>query len=131
MSCPGGGGRGYLLEATSKPPVAQRAGWISPSLVPVETFEKQLGVLAWALNDNMLGAGIVTMPMHTYNKGKLHLDQAKVLEPILLGNHNVDTTFSMLFNEVDARGQRPLTYHGRIVFASPIGDIKQFSFRQM
>ena len=94
----------------------------------VETLEKQLGILAWAINDNMTGAAIVAMPMHTYTKGRLHLEQAKLLEKLLQGNHNVDTTFSMLFGESDIRDHRPLTFYGRLVFASPIGDIKNSAF---
>ena len=100
----------------------------APSLVGAETVTKQAGLLSWALNENMAGAGIVVRPAYCYQRGHLVLEIQKLQKLLMDGNHNIDHGFSVLFTEQDSRDKRPLTYGGHIVFASPIGDINNSAF---
>ena len=68
-------------------------------------------------------AAVVINPAFTYNKGKLHLEEGKLVDLLAKGNHNLDWQFSVLFKEkTDDRDLRPMVYPGRFVFPSPLGD---------
>jgi hypothetical protein len=97
--------------------------WSSPCLIPVGNQDSQIGVLSWCLHDNMQSTSLVIYPVFTYMKGKLHLEEGKATTQLTKGNHNLDTTFSVVFKEqCDPRDLRPMVYPGRFVFASPLGD---------
>lgn len=100
--------------------------WAAPSLIPALVQESQIGMVTWALHDNMQSVAVVTAPVFTYNKGKLHLDETKMLEQLSKGNHNLDWQFSIQFKDrSDERDMRPLNYPGRFVFPTPLGDPKK------
>ena len=97
--------------------------WASPCLIPAANQSSQMGVLTWALHDNMQSLGVAVSPAFTYSKGKLHLEESKMIQQLSMGNHNLDVQFSILFkSQCDTRDQRPMVYPSRLVFPSPIGD---------
>ena len=100
--------------------------WASPSAIAVSVQESQLGTLTWALADNMQSVALALSPVFTYSKGKLHVEEAKMLDMLARGNHNLDWQFSVVFKEKsDERDLRPMVYPGRFVFPSPLGDPKK------
>ena len=95
--------------------------WTAPCMVPVSMQTSQLGVLSWALQDCMQSVAAVLNPIYTYTKGKLHLEEAKMLSMLGQGNHNLDMGFGMCFTDPqDSRDDRPLLYSGRLVLPSPV-----------
>ena len=82
---------GQKLNITpSEIPAIIFLNWAAPSLIPAPVQESQIGMLTWALHDNMQSVAVVTAPVFTYNRGKLHLDETKMLEQLSKGNHNLD-----------------------------------------
>ena len=103
--------------------------WAAPCLVPVPIQDNQISVLSWAPSENMQSADVVINPVFTYNKGKLHLEEGKLVDLLAKGNHNLDCQFSIIFKEKsDDRDLRPMVYPGRFVFPSPLGDPKNIMF---
>ena len=101
----------------------------SPALVTAESQIKQNGVLTWALHANAQSCCLLTLPQFTYKKGLLWMEEKKLVEMITAGNHNIDLGYSILFTgQNDQRDQRPMVYHGKFVFASPIGDPRKTLF---
>ena len=95
----------------------------------IEKNEAQTNVLCWAMSDNMQSIALVLTPVFTYNKGKLHIEETKIMECLTKGNHNLDWQFIVQFKDkVDERDMRPMVYPGRFVFASPLGDVKKNQF---
>ena len=95
----------------------------------IEKNEAQTNVLCWAMSDNMQSIALVLTPVFTYNKGKLHIEETKIMECLTKGNHNIDWQFIVQFKDkVDERDMRPMVYPGRFVFASPLGDVKKNQF---
>jgi hypothetical protein len=93
----------------------------APCMLPAQYASGQVGVLTWALNDNLRSCAIALMPVFTYSKGKLHLEEQKLITQLARGNHNLDYQFSVLFkDQVDHRDERPMVYPGRFVFPSPV-----------
>ena len=98
----------------------------APSLMCAELQVQQCSVLAWALHDSMQSVGIVLMPVFTYNKGKLHLEETKMIDQLTKGNHNIDWQFCIQFtDQCDERDLRPMNYPGRFVFPTPLQDPKK------
>ena len=98
-------------------------------LVPIPIQDNQISVLSWALSDNMQSAAVVINPVFTYTKGKLHVEEQKLVDLLAKGNHNLDWQFSILFREKsDDRDLRPMVYPGRFVFPSPLQDPKKNLF---
>ena len=69
----------------------------APCMIPSTTQAQQMSVLCWALHDNMQSVGIVLMPVFTYDKGKLHLEETRMIEQLTKGNHNIDWQFCIQF----------------------------------
>jgi hypothetical protein len=113
------------IAGASTQDIAPLVYWnnLAPALVPIDVTDKQISVMAWQLAENMRSCAMVLDPAHTYTKGQLHLQQAKFIQTLIQGNHDIDHQFSMIFKEqCDARDRRPLTCFGRLVFPSPAGD---------
>ena len=93
-----------------------------PSLIQKDVLNQQVVLLAWMLADQMASCAMVLMPVHTYNKGKLSLEEKALLERLQQsGNHNLDWSFHMIFTQkVDLRDLRPMVYSGKLVFPSPL-----------
>ena len=69
-----------------------------------------------ALSENMQSAAVVINPVFNYTKGKLHMEEQKLVDLFAKGNHNLDWQFSILFGEKsDDRDLRPMVYPGRVV----------------
>eukprot|EP00974_Lingulodinium_polyedra_P029884 2879150-Lingulodinium_polyedra.AAC.1 len=62
----------------------------------------------------MQSADVVINPVFTYNnKGKLHLEEGKLVHLLAKGNHNLDWQFSLIFKEKsDDRDLRPMVCPG-------------------
>ena len=92
------------------------------SLIPKEIYNQQIGMLSWLLSDNMESMACCLLPVHTYNKGRLSLEEKNLLERLQQsGNHNCDWSFHIVFSQkVDARDLRPMVYSGKLVFPSPL-----------
>ena len=107
-----------LAVQTSCIPSLVVLNWAAPCLVPIPIQDNQISVLSWALSENMQSAVVVTNPVFTYNKGKLHLEEGKLVDLLAKGNHNLDWQFSVMFKEkADDRDLRPpwCTLPGRCV----------------
>ena len=88
--------------------------WSAPCMVSAKQQDDQATVLTWALQDQMQSAAVVVGPVFTYHKGRLHLEETKVLAQLSKGNHNLDYTFSLTYTEqTDTRDERPMVYPGR------------------
>ena len=68
-------------------------------MVPIHIQDNQISVLSWALSENMQSAAVVINPVFTYTKGKLHVEEQKLVDLLAKGNHNLDWQFSILFGE--------------------------------
>lgn len=92
------------------------------SLIPKEIYNQQVGMISWLLSDNMESMACCLLPVHTYNKGRLSLEEKTLLEKLQQsGNHNCDWSFHIVFSQkVDARDMRPMVYSGKLVFPSPL-----------
>ena len=65
----------------------------------------------------MQSAALVINPVFTYSKGKLHLEEGKLVDLLAKGNHNLDWQFSIIFKgKSDDRDLRPMVYPGQFVF---------------
>ena len=116
------------IQASSIPSLLV-LNWATPCLVSIPIQDNQISLLSWALNENMQSAAVVINPVFTYNKGKLHLEEGKLVDLLAKGNHNLDWQFSIIFKEKnDDRDLRPMVYPGRFVFPSPFGDPKKNMF---
>jgi len=93
-----------------------------PSLIQKDVLNQQVALLSWMLADAMASCAMVLMPVHTYNKGKLSLEEKSLLERLQQsGNHNLDWSFHMIFTQkVDVRDLRPMVYSGKLIFPSPL-----------
>jgi len=102
--------------------------WACPCQIPVAFQEAQINVLTWALHDDMNSMAACVCPQFVYSKGKLHLEEAKMMKELSKGHHNFDCTFSIIFkDQQDSRDDRPMTYVGRLVFPSP-ANLKKHMF---
>ena len=103
--------------------------WAAPRMVPPHIQDNQISVLTWALSENMQSAAVVINPVFTYTKGKLRVEEQKLVDLLAKGNHMFDWQFSILFGKKsDDRDLRPMVYPGRFVFPSPLGDPKKNLF---
>ena len=94
--------------------------WTTPCAVTGNMQDMQTGVLTWLLHDNMQSCAVVLAPVFTYTKGRMHLEESKMMQQLIKGNHNVDHFFNVLFKDkCDLRDERPMSYPGRLVFAPP------------
>ena len=97
--------------------------WTAPALVKSEFLDCHISVLSWALHESTQSMALALQPVFTYNRGKLRLEEKKMLECLNKGSHNLDRQFSVLFSEKSSdRDLRPMCYPGRLIFPSPIGD---------
>lgn len=93
----------------------------APCLYAAVNQANGIEMLSWALSEQLQSVGLVMLPVFTYQRGKLVLEEKQILEQLCQGLHNLDWTFSLLFKEkTDARDQRPMSYQGRFVFPSPL-----------
>ena len=94
--------------------------WSAPSAIAVPYQRAQTALLAWGLSDHMGSVACCLNPVFSYTRGKLHLEETRMIHELSAGNHNLDCCFSMLFSDqVDERDERPMVYPGRLVFPSP------------
>ena len=108
----------------SKVPYLVALNWACPCLIPSQTQDQQLAILSWALHDNMQSSALVVAPVFSYNVGKLHLEEQKMVTALSRGNHNLDVHFNVIFkDQCDSRDLRPMVYPGRLVFPSPLMNI--------
>lgn len=91
--------------------------YTSPCLIYAEHFAAHQHVLTWAMHESGHGVGLLLAPVFTYNKGRIHLEEQKLLTMFGNAHLNMDTHFSLLYQEkADTRDCRPMTYPGRLVF---------------
>ena len=99
------------------------------ALIPTDYQKMQYALLAWSISENPISAGVVLCPLFSYNKGKVWMEEVKMLQELSKSNHNIDHCFSMpLRDRQDARDTRPMCMHGRFVFSSPLQDIRKCPF---
>ena len=67
--------------------------WAAPCMAPIHIQDNQISVLSWALSENMQSAAVVINPVFTYTKGKLHVEEQKLVDVLAKGNHNLDWQF--------------------------------------
>ncbi len=95
--------------------------WAAPCSISQEMQSLQVSLMTWGLSDNMDSAGVLINPCFAYTKGKLHLEEKKVLEQLGSQNINMDCSFSIIFCEpADTRDERPLVYGARLLTPSPV-----------
>ena len=100
--------------------------WAAPCMVPIHIQDNQISVLSWALSENEQSAAVVINPVFTYTRGKLHVEEQKLVNLLARGNHNLDWQFSILFREKsDDRDLSPMVYPGRFVFPSYLGTLRR------
>ena len=100
--------------------------WASMSLIPATVQDKQMMVSSWLLHDCLDSVCPVLSPVFSYGKGKLYLEETKMMNMLSNGHHNVDTQFSVLFkDQSDARDTRPMMYPGRLLFPAALNDLSK------
>ena len=115
-----------LGVATRDVPSLLALNWAAPCLVPIPIQDNQISVLSWALSENMQSAAVVINPVFACSKGKLHVEEQKLVDLLAKGYLNLDWQFSILFKEKsDDRDLRPMVYPGRFVFPSYLGGPKK------
>jgi hypothetical protein len=103
--------------------------WTAPCLINASTLDAQVNILSWALHENPNSVGLCLVPTFTYNKGKMLMEETKLLESLAKGNHNLDWHFAVIFgSRFDERDLRPLVYPGRFVFSNAIQDVRRNPF---
>ena len=103
--------------------------WAAPCMLQKGFQAGQTQILTWALNENMKGVAVVVAPVFSYTRGKLILEETKMVNLLQQGHHNLDYNFQILFKEQkDTRDERPMGYNCRLVFPSPIGHPKKSPF---
>ena len=112
------------IKASSMP--ADPPQELEACLIPTAVMSQQVGLMSWALSDQMRSVGLMMMPIFSHHRGKLCIDERAILEKIFTaGNHNCDWSYHVLFKEkTDARDLRPMVYSGKFIFASPL-DLQQ------
>ena len=71
----------------------------APCQLHADFLAAQLSVLTWALAENPSSCAAVVQPAFSYNKGKLILEEKKVLTLLQQGHHNLDYTFQLQFRQ--------------------------------
>lgn len=92
------------------------------SLIPAAIVTQQIATMAWCLNDQMQSVGLALLPVYTYNRGKLAMEERQLIEKIMnAGNHSCDWNWHLMFTQKpDTRDQRPMIYSGKFIFSSPV-----------
>ena len=106
-------------------PLVVLANMTSLSEIPAPLFIQIEGFLSWCLSESPQSCAVVLYPVHTYHRGKLHMDELRVTQTLVKAAGNLDSSFSVLFaNQVDHRDQRPMVYTGRLVLPTNIEPTK-------
>ena len=106
-------------------PIIAIANWTSLSEIPAHLYNHMNAFINWLLADDVNNLGLVLNPVHTYNRGKLHVDEQRVTTSLVNSPANIDCSFSLLFkDQVDNRDMRPLVYGGRMVLPNHIEPTK-------
>ena len=93
----------------------------APCMVNTDINTKIQGLLGWMLSENQSSACIALSPVFTWTKGKLHLEEKRMLTDLESGNHNLDHAFYLKFKECgDARDERRMIYPGRFILPGPV-----------
>ena len=110
-------------------PVLSLLNWAAPCALTQEIQDKQTTVVTWCLHENVSNCTAVILPVFTYNRGKLHLEEIKALQALASGGHNLDYPFSMVFSgQCDPRDLRPMVYGGRLAFPAAATDLQKNPF---
>ena len=73
---------------------------MAPCLVKEDHADLITNALAWSLQDCMESVGVTVGPVFSYGgRGKLHLQEKKQQEMLLLGNHNIDHKFAIIMKD--------------------------------
>ncbi|CAK0907391.1 unnamed protein product, partial [Prorocentrum cordatum] len=110
-------------------PTLVMLNWTTPCSSHNEDFDKQAKVLNWILHENIKNVACVLLPVYSYNRGKLYMEEVKAVKAIGDAGHNPDSSFSLLFkDQVDPRDRRPMSYPGRLVFPAGCSELKDHPF---
>ena len=110
-------------------PTLVMLNWTTPCSSHNEDFDKQAHILNWVLHENIKNAACVLLPVYSYNRGKLYMEEVKAVKAIGDAGHNPDCSFSLLFkDQVDPRDRRPMSYPGRLVFPAGCSELKDHPF---
>ena len=95
--------------------------WSAPCTIKDQIQQHEIDVLSWALAENMQSCAIVLAPVFSYNKGRVHLEEQKMVKLLANANHNIDCQMVVLFTEqCDQRDDRPMVHPGRLIFPSSL-----------
>ena len=93
----------------------------APCLITADNLENGLELMSWRLSDQMQSIGVMLCPAFSHQRGRVFWEEKTILERLVRNHVNIDWPFSILFCEkLDARDQRPMSYQGRLIFASPL-----------
>ncbi len=110
-------------------PTLSVLNWAAPCALPQDVIDKQSTVVTWSLHESTKNCTAVILPVFTYNRGKLHLDEIKALTSLASGGHNLDFPFSMVFShQSDPRDLRPMVYGGRMILPAAATDLPKNPF---
>ncbi|CAK0897612.1 unnamed protein product [Prorocentrum cordatum] len=110
-------------------PVLSLLNWAAPCALSQDIQDKQATVVNWSLHENASNCTAVILPVFTYARGKLYLEEIKALQSLASGGHNVDFPFSMVFSsQCDPRDLRPMVYGGRLAFPAAATDLQKNPF---
>lgn len=97
----------------------------APCVLSKDSQANQMSVLRYALSDSMDSCGVVLMPAFSYQRGKLYLEELKLMKELGDGSCNLDTSFVIpMTDQVDTRDERPMAVTARLVFPAPVDVIK-------
>ena len=65
----------------------------APALMSEVNSRKAYGLMTWSINENLDSCGVVLDPVFSYHKGKRYLETQKMIDALMVGNHNVDECF--------------------------------------
>ena len=63
------------------------ANFTSLSEIPANIHSHMNAVMSWCLGENLNNAAVILMPAHTYNRGKLYLEEQRVTAALGGGWH--------------------------------------------
>ena len=110
-----------LSCSTADAPAILWLNHAAPAVIPKEIAHMQIGLLHWQLTEVMTSVALCLLPVFTHQKGRLHLEERMLIEMLAAGHVNLDWLFALQFSaKSDQRDMRPMFYHGRFIFSSPL-----------
>ena len=95
---------------------------VAPCCYVTDLQTCQMNTMSWCICENTQSLGIVISPNFSNNMNKKYLLEQSMLTRLSKHNFAFDNQVAILFKDKsDKRDNRPMTYHGRIIFPAALG----------